>query len=153
MTTQTAESLALKLEEEVRDYKWATPLEREAAAMLRSQAAEKASLVQQRDELLKKAVEQAQEIERLQADAIRYSYKEYAAIQQQQKAEIERLKGESLAWAKRSLEQDKEIKRLRIALRDCADELIRHGRSAYCGLEDISQAVIDAARAALEIQK
>lgn len=35
---------------------------------------------------------QAAEIERLQADAIRYSYKEYAAIQQQQKAEIERLR-------------------------------------------------------------
>ena len=36
---------------------------------------------------------QAAENERLQADAIRYSYKEYAAIQQQQKAEIERLRG------------------------------------------------------------
>jgi len=40
MTTQTAENLALELEEEIDGFPQATTLERKAAAMLRSQAAE-----------------------------------------------------------------------------------------------------------------
>jgi hypothetical protein len=77
-----------------------------------------------------------------------------AAMLRQQAAEIERLKVETLGWAKRSIEQDKEIECLKAdnaALRFQLEKYIKFGSGhAHCQQSYLPPLVLDAAHAALE---
>lgn len=77
MTTQTAESIALELEEEIDGFPQATTLERKAAAMLRNQAAEIERLIRcigDFEGVDRRNIDLLAEIERLTLDAERYRW-------------------------------------------------------------------------------